>query len=86
MRLVKNKIEHDGSGTVTLFPEEPEDMVRESHQQSHESADPKLIQLNLVARIQPHSTRRSSARKRYPPSHYNPRYWLHLICPSTFKP
>ncbi|KAJ5933946.1 Translation factor pelota [Penicillium verhagenii] len=26
MRLVKNKIEHDGSGTVTLFPEEPEDM------------------------------------------------------------
>lgn len=27
MRLVKNKIEHDGSGTVTLLPEEPEDMV-----------------------------------------------------------
>ncbi|KAJ5888228.1 hypothetical protein N7495_008269 [Penicillium taxi] len=26
MRLVKNKIEHDGSGTVTLIPEEPEDM------------------------------------------------------------
>ncbi|KAJ5629019.1 eRF1 domain 3 [Penicillium lividum] len=26
MRLVKNKIEHDGSGAVTLFPEEPEDM------------------------------------------------------------
>ncbi|CAL00773.1 uncharacterized protein An07g07310 [Aspergillus niger] len=28
MRLVKNKIEHNGSGTVTLCPEEPEDMVR----------------------------------------------------------
>lgn len=27
MRLVKNKIEHNGSGTVTLLPEEPEDMV-----------------------------------------------------------
>ncbi|GKZ87028.1 translation factor pelota [Aspergillus niger] len=26
MRLVKNKIEHNGSGTVTLCPEEPEDM------------------------------------------------------------
>ncbi|KAJ5698862.1 Protein dom34 [Penicillium macrosclerotiorum] len=26
MRLVKNKIEHGGSGTVTLCPEEPEDM------------------------------------------------------------
>lgn len=28
MRLVKNKIELNGSGTVTLCPEEPEDMVR----------------------------------------------------------
>lgn len=27
MRLVKNKIELNGSGTVTLCPEEPEDMV-----------------------------------------------------------
>lgn len=27
MRLIKNKIEHGGSGTVTLCPEEPEDMV-----------------------------------------------------------
>ncbi|KAJ6021814.1 hypothetical protein N7540_007318 [Penicillium herquei] len=26
MRLIKNKIEHNGSGTVTLLPEEPEDM------------------------------------------------------------
>ncbi|KKK19031.1 hypothetical protein ARAM_004388 [Aspergillus rambellii] len=26
MRLVKNKIEHNGSGSVTLIPEEPEDM------------------------------------------------------------
>ncbi|KAJ5095795.1 hypothetical protein NUU61_005151 [Penicillium alfredii] len=26
MRLIKNKIEHGGSGTVTLSPEEPEDM------------------------------------------------------------
>ncbi|PKX98209.1 putative translation factor pelota [Aspergillus novofumigatus IBT 16806] len=26
MRLIKNKIEHGGSGTVTLCPEEPEDM------------------------------------------------------------
>ena len=27
MRLVKQNIERDGSGTVTLFPEDPEDMV-----------------------------------------------------------
>lgn len=27
MRLIKNKIEHNGSGTVTLLPEEPEDLV-----------------------------------------------------------
>lgn len=27
MKLVKNKIEHNGSGSVTLCPEEPEDMV-----------------------------------------------------------
>lgn len=27
MRLIKNKIEHGGSGEVTLCPEEPEDMV-----------------------------------------------------------
>ncbi|KAJ5988747.1 hypothetical protein N7481_003957 [Penicillium waksmanii] len=26
MRLIKNKIEHNGSGTVTLCPDEPEDM------------------------------------------------------------
>lgn len=26
MRLIKQNIEHDGSGTATLFPEEPEDM------------------------------------------------------------
>lgn len=28
MRCIKNKIEHNGSGTVTLCPDEPEDMVR----------------------------------------------------------
>lgn len=28
MRLVKRHIDNDGSGTVTLCPEEPEDMVR----------------------------------------------------------
>jgi protein pelota len=28
MRLIKQNIERDGSGTITLFPEEPEDMVR----------------------------------------------------------
>ncbi len=27
MRLIKQNIDRDGSGTVTLFPEEPEDMV-----------------------------------------------------------
>jgi len=27
MRLIKQNIERDGSGTVTLFPEDPEDMV-----------------------------------------------------------
>jgi protein pelota len=27
MRLIKQSIEKDGSGTITLFPEEPEDMV-----------------------------------------------------------
>lgn len=28
MHLLKQNIERDGSGTVTLFPEEPEDMVQ----------------------------------------------------------
>lgn len=27
MRLIKSNIERDGSGFVTLYPEEPEDMV-----------------------------------------------------------
>jgi hypothetical protein len=27
MRLVKRHIDNDGSGSVTLMPEEPEDMV-----------------------------------------------------------
>lgn len=27
MRLIKENIERDGSGTITLLPEEPEDMV-----------------------------------------------------------
>lgn len=27
MRLIKQNIERDGSGTVTLFPEDPEDMA-----------------------------------------------------------
>jgi eRF1 domain 1 len=27
MRLIKQNIERDGSGIITLFPEEPEDMV-----------------------------------------------------------
>lgn len=27
MRLVKRHIDSDGSGSVTLYPEEPEDMV-----------------------------------------------------------
>jgi hypothetical protein len=28
MRLIKQNIERDGTGTVVLLPEEPEDMVR----------------------------------------------------------
>ena len=28
MRLIKENIERDGSGSVTLYPEDPEDMVR----------------------------------------------------------
>jgi protein pelota len=28
MRLIKQNIERDGSGSITFFPEEPEDMVR----------------------------------------------------------
>jgi hypothetical protein len=53
MRLIKNKIEHNGSGTVTLCPEEPEDMVP-----SLDTPLPQSIPLNLtqclppVARIQ----------------------------------
>lgn len=27
MRLIKQNVEKDGSGSITLFPEEPEDMV-----------------------------------------------------------
>jgi hypothetical protein len=30
MRLVKRNIDRDGSGSVTLYPEEPEDMVRQA--------------------------------------------------------
>jgi protein pelota len=30
MRLIKQNVERDGSGSITLFPEEPEDMVRAS--------------------------------------------------------
>jgi hypothetical protein len=29
MRLIKENIERDGSGSVTLYPEDPEDMVLE---------------------------------------------------------
>jgi hypothetical protein len=31
MRLIKSSIEHNGSGAVTLCPEEPEDMVYSSN-------------------------------------------------------
>ena len=30
MRLIKQDIEPKGGGSVTLYPEEPEDMVRET--------------------------------------------------------
>jgi len=30
MRLIKQNIDRDGSGSVTLYPEEPEDMVCQS--------------------------------------------------------
>lgn len=44
MRLIKQNIERkDGSGSATLLPEEPEDMVRESvllqHPQPSSAAD-----------------------------------------------
>jgi len=32
MRLIKNNIERGGSGSVTLCPEEPEDMVIDAPQ------------------------------------------------------
>jgi protein pelota len=35
MRLIKQNIERDGSGTITLFPEEPEDMARAKRLSSH---------------------------------------------------
>lgn len=37
MRLIKQNIDRDGSGSVTLYPEEPEDMVCQAHlQQPHQ--------------------------------------------------
>lgn len=35
MRLMKSNIERDGTGTVVLLPEEPEDMVRSLLSLSH---------------------------------------------------
>lgn len=47
MRLVKSQIESDGSGKVTLCPEEPEDMV--SRPLLHDRAQ--FILKALVARL-----------------------------------
>ncbi|KAJ6171898.1 hypothetical protein N7470_000965 [Penicillium chermesinum] len=60
MRLVKNKIEHNGSGTVTLMPEEPEDMGdllrasairRITTTQDTGSTSSARVHLNLVIRV-----------------------------------
>ena len=46
MRLIKNKIDYNGSGTVTLCPEEPEDMVGyflHAHTHTHADPDPNIV-------------------------------------------
>ncbi len=53
MRLVKNKIEYGGAGSVSLIPEEPEDMV--CHPARTAPATPLTSVILPVARIQPHS-------------------------------
>jgi hypothetical protein len=48
MKLVKQMIAKDGSGTVTLLPEEPEDMVCYLHSPSRDQPYSMLI-LHTVA-------------------------------------
>lgn len=44
MRLIKqNIIEKDGSGSATLLPEEPEDMVSQSVSNTHSTSEKRLL-------------------------------------------
>jgi hypothetical protein len=66
MRLIKQNIERDGSGTITLFPEEPEDMVR-AIALSFDLSSPLT---SAVACLQSHRTQRSAPRISHPQSDY----------------
>lgn len=52
MRLIKQNIERDGSGTVTLFPEDPEDMVGPRPQ----APNFMLMRFYTVVHVQSHSS------------------------------
>jgi protein pelota len=70
MRLIKKSIERDGSGSVTLFPEEPEDMVSTRDAQSAlcrdycASADVFSPQWHAYNLIRPTDLLRASAMRR----------------------
>src|SRR5271155_1941807 len=55
MRLIKRNINRDGSGSVTLCPEEPEDMVCQAPTSNH-LLKPANLLLRKVACLQPDST------------------------------
>lgn len=62
MRLIKQNFERDGSGLVTLFPEEPEDMViRPCHSPN------RPLTLVQVVCLQPHPPAGSTPRFCPPP-------------------
>ena len=55
MRLIKRNIDRDGSGSVTLYPEEPEDMVCQAPNFKLPFKASNLL-LRKVACLQPDST------------------------------
>lgn len=83
MKQKSRNIERDGSGTVTLIPEEPEDMVIftscSSAKRNHTNHQP-------VARIQPHPRKRHPPRSSSPPSRNRICNWQHILLSRPHKP
>lgn len=87
MRCIKNKIEHNGSGTVTLCPDEPEDMVlNPSFSVSAPRSHLIYNSLYLVARLQPDPTRRYSSRQRNSSSYHSSGYRVHELGARSSQP